>query len=130
MLLLLERLLLTERPPLKLPEDERLLEELLPTEREGMLEDLLLNEREGVLEELLLKEREGVLEVEGRLPLKLFDDGWLGVVLTPVEGRLGGVLTPEDGWLGGVFTPVEGRLGMSDEERLPLKRPLPLRLLS
>ena len=72
-----------------------------------------------MLEELLLKEREGVLEVEGRLPLKLFDDGWLGVVLTPVEGRLGVVLTP-----------VEGRLGMSDEERLPLKRPLPLRLLS
>jgi hypothetical protein len=38
---LLELLPPKERPPLKLPEDERLLEGLLPTEREDDLDELL-----------------------------------------------------------------------------------------
>ena len=118
-----------------------LLEWLLPKLRDGELEALLPTERDDELEELLPKLRVGALEEEERLPLKLLDEGrlggvlipdedLLGVVFTSEEGRLGGVLTPDEDLLGVVFTPEEGRLGRSEEERLPLKRPLPLRLLS
>lgn len=98
-----------------------------------MLEELLPKLRLELPEELPPKVRVGALEDEGRLPLKLLDEGLLGVVVTPVEGLLGVVFMPDegaDGRLGVVFTPEDGRLGRSDDERLPLKRPLPLRLLS